>query len=78
MPHIMVETRHVGPIPFDGDKAKPLARYQLLRDALAHAVEFRGAVGRFSEQHDFRVADPLQQRVEVRRSDRVEGLARKR
>ena len=68
MPHIVIEARYIRPIPFDGDETKSLSAYQLLRDTFAHAIKLGGAVGRFSKQHDLRVADPLQQRVELRGS----------
>ena len=57
MPNIMVDARGIRPIAFDGDEAESLLDDQFARDALAHPIEFRGAMRRFAEQHDARVAD---------------------
>jgi hypothetical protein len=47
---------------------------ELLRDPRAHPVELRGAVGRLPEQHEPRIADPLEQAIELGVVDPVERL----
>jgi hypothetical protein len=76
MPHIVIDARGIRPIAFDGDEAEPLLEYQFARDALAHPIEFRGAMGRLAEQHHARVADPFKERTEIDGVDRAEGLSR--
>ena len=76
MPHIMIDARGIRPIALDGDEAEPLLDDQLARDALAHPIEFRGAMGCLAEQYDARVADPFEQRDEIDRVDRAERLGR--
>ena len=52
MPHVMIDPRRIGPVGLDRDKAKALFDDEIAGDALAHPVEFGGAVGRLAEQHD--------------------------
>ena len=71
MPNIVVDARGIRPITFDGDEAEPLLDDQFARDALAHPIEFRGAMGRLAEQHDARIANPFKQRAEIDCVDRA-------
>ena len=75
MPDIVVDTRGIRPIAFDGDKAKALLYDQFARDPLAHPIEFRGSMRRFAEQHDACIADSFKQRAEIDCVDRVEWLS---
>ena len=65
MPHVVIDARGVRPIALDGDEIKPLAFDQLARDPLPHAIELGRSVRRLAEQHDARIADSLQHRLEV-------------
>ena len=60
MPHVMIDSRRVGPVGFDRDKAKALFDDEIAGDALAHPIEFGGAVGRLAEQHDPGWPNPFQ------------------
>ena len=46
-------------------KENPLFSDQLARNALAHAIELRGAMRCLAEQDDARIANPPKQRFEV-------------
>src|SRR5665647_425748 len=76
MPDIMVDTRSVWPIALNSDKSETLALDELARDTLAHTIEFRGAMRRFSEENDTRIADAIEQRFEVSRGYRFKLFAR--
>ena len=52
MPHVVIDSRGIGPVGFDRNKAKALLDDEIAGDALAHPIELRGAVGRFAEQDD--------------------------
>jgi hypothetical protein len=64
--------RHIGPIGLDCDNRKRLIRNELLRDLGAHAIELARAVARFTDQHDFCIADSRQQAIEIGIGDRGE------
>ena len=66
MPHVVIDARRVRPVPFDRDERESFAFDQLAGDSRAHAVELRGAMRGFADQHDARVTDALQQRREIR------------
>ncbi len=62
---VAIDCRGIGPVCLDGDRGEPAPRDQLLGDAGPHPIELGGAVRRLAEQHDARVADPADQRVEL-------------
>ena len=65
MPHVLIDARGIGPVGLDRNQREAAAHDELAGNARAHAVELRGPVRRLAEQHHARVADALQQRVEV-------------
>ncbi len=69
-----IDPRSIGPVALDGDKRKAFLSDQRARDALAHAVELRCAVCGFAQQHDTRIANALQQRLQLGRIHRVESF----
>ncbi len=60
-----VHAPRIGPVPFDGDRAKPALFDECSRDGRAKRVELVRAVRRFAKQHEPRIADALEQRVHV-------------
>jgi hypothetical protein len=58
----------------DGDEREAAPRDELARDPGTHSIELARAMGRFTEQDDAGVGDPLQQRIDGRRLDLVDGL----
>src|SRR5208282_4428916 len=76
MPNVMINTRGVRPIALDGDEGEPLLLDELARNALAHAIELRGAMCCLAEQDDARITDPPQQRIEVGGIYRLELFTR--
>jgi hypothetical protein len=75
MSHVVIDPCGVRPVALDGYKSEALLRDQLARDALAHPVEFRRAMGGFAEQHDPGVADAREQWIQLRVFDCVEWFA---
>ncbi len=75
MPDVVIDPRGVRPVALDGDKGEPFPLDQLARNSRPHAIELGRAVRRLAEKHDPRVADPPQQRCQVRGIDRIEPLA---
>jgi hypothetical protein len=78
--HPPIQSTHVGPVGFDGDGVETLLLEQPLRDARALVVELVAAVRRLAEEHEARVADPIEERVVVvalagERNDGGEELA---
>jgi hypothetical protein len=55
----------VRPIAFDGDEGESLLLDEALRDLRAPGIELGGAMRRLAEQQEARIANQLQQRVEV-------------
>ena len=71
---VVVDARGVGPVGLDRDELEAAPLDELLRDAGAHPIELARPVGRLAEQHDARVADALEERVDGRRLDVVDRL----
>ena len=63
--HVTIDTPPVGPVCLNGDDAKSTAADELPGDAGAQAIELGGAMRGLPDQHQLRVADPLEQRAEV-------------
>jgi hypothetical protein len=63
--HVAIHTVAVGPVALYGDEREALLADQALADARAPLVVLGGTVRRLAQQHVARVADALQQRVEV-------------
>src|SRR5262249_45056288 len=72
MSHIVIDPRGVRPVVLDGHKSEALLRDQLARDALAHPVKFRRAMGGLTEQYDSCVANAREQQIQLCAFDRVE------
>ena len=68
-----VHRRRVRPVRLDRHQVEAARLDQRLRDLGAHPVELGGAVARLADQHEPRVADPLEQRAEIVPLDRVEA-----
>src|SRR5262249_15000120 len=75
MSHVMIDPCGVRPVALDSHESEALVRDQLARDALAHPVKFRRAVGGFTEQHDLCVADAREQWIQLCAFDCVERFA---
>ena len=69
MSHVVIDPRGVRPVALDGHKS------EVARDALAHPVKFRRAMGGLTEQHDSCVADAREQWVQLCGFDCVEWFA---
>ena len=61
MPHEMIDARSIWPITLDCYEFEVLLGYEFLRNAVTHLVEFRSAVARFTDKHDTRLADAIEQ-----------------
>src|SRR5215467_7177362 len=75
MSHVVIDPCGVRPVALDGHKSETLLRDQLARDALAHPVKFRRAMGGLTKQHNSCVADAREQQVQSCVFDRLEWLA---
>ncbi len=64
----------VGPVALDCDEGKAALFHESTRDGRAPAIELGGAVRRFAEKDVTGVADPVEERIEIRR--RAEWLRR--
>ena len=71
----MVDPRGVGPVTLDRHKSEILVSDQFARNPIAHPVEFRCSVARFSEQHDPCVANAREQSIQSRGFNRFKRLA---
>ena len=71
---VAIDAARVGPVGFDRDDPEPALADQLLGDAGAHPVELGRAVGRFSDQHQPRARETLEQRPEILALDRLQRL----
>ena len=63
--HVAADAIGVGPVTLDRHGGEPELLDQPARDPRALAVELVGAVACLAEQHEARIADPLEQRVVV-------------
>ena len=61
----LVNAIRVRPVCFHGDCGKPLFRDQALGDLRAQAIELVGSMRGLSEQDESRVANHLEQRIEI-------------
>src|SRR5439155_21998836 len=61
---VTVDPRRIGPVGLDRDDGEAMIDDQALRDRGAGTVELRGAVRRLAEQHDPRVAEPVEKSAE--------------
>jgi hypothetical protein len=62
--HIGVDAGRIGPIGFDGNDGKAVLLDQALRDRGTGAVEFRSAMGRLAEKHDFGIGKAVEHSAE--------------
>jgi hypothetical protein len=65
-----IDPGRIRPIGLDRDDVEPMRLDQAPGDRGPRAIELRGAVRRFAEQHHLRIADPVEQCRERRRIDR--------
>ena len=70
----MVDAGRVGPVGLGGNDVEALRFDQPLRDPCPHAIEFGRSVTGLADQHDTRVADPMQERLEIGIFELVEGF----
>ena len=64
MAHISVNARGVGPVRLDSDEGKAVMVDEPLGDGGAGAIEFRGPVGGFADEHDARIREAVEERGE--------------
>ena len=68
MAHISINARGVGPVRLDGDEIKAVMADKPLGDRGAGTIEFRGPVGGFSEEHNARICEAIEEQGELVRS----------
>ena len=73
--HVTVDARRVRPIAFDGNEVEALAFDEFARNACAHPIELRSAVGCLPKEHDPGVPDAIEQGRQVRGFDGFEPFA---
>ena len=74
MTHVIVDAGRIGPVGLGSNDAETLGFDEPLRDACSHAVELGCSVTGLTDQHDTRVADPMQERLEICFFELDEGL----
>ena len=72
----MIDPGSIRPVGFDRDEIKPLLLDESARDALAHTIEFRGAVRCLAKENELRIADAAKEGSEIRCIDCSERRAR--
>jgi hypothetical protein len=63
--YVTVDVVRIGPVGFDGDDAHTAVLDERLRNARAQVIELGRAVARFAEQDHARIADALEQTIQV-------------
>ena len=66
--NISVNARGVGPVRLDGDEGEAVLADKPLGDGGACAIEFRGPVGGFSEEHNAGLSEPIKEQGKLIRS----------
>jgi hypothetical protein len=68
MARISINARRVGPVRLDGDEGKAVMADEPLRDGGARTIEFRGPVSGFSDEHNARIGEAVEEQAELIRS----------
>ena len=61
MAHISINARGIRPVRLDRDKGKAVTADEPFGNGGACAIEFRGSVGGFSEEHDARIPEAIKE-----------------
>ena len=65
MAHVTVNARRVRPVRLDSHEGKAVLADEPLGDGGAGTIEFRGPVGGFSDEHNARICEAVEEQGEL-------------